>query len=437
MAMAATGFLGAGAFPTQLTETEFESARYEELNDMVATTGSAFLGLSVGCARCHDHKYDPIPVEDYYRLAATFTTTIRSEIDLPIGLDGSKQKVQVTAEGFPKTKHHADDRGFPHFYPRTYQLNRGDVRQKKGEADPGFLQVLVKDSAAVSRWRVEPSASESRASFRRLALANWMVDVEKGAGALTARVAVNRLWQHHFGRGIVATPNDFGAQGERPTHPELLDWLAGRLVNEGWRLKPLHRLMVMSEAYRRSDAADDARSRIDPENLLLWRRSPHRLEAEAIHDAMLAVSDRLDGRMYGPGTLDPMMTRRAIYFFIKRSQLVPSMMLFDWPEHLVSIGARTITTTPSQALLFLNAAETRRAAAGLADRVKDRPDAAREAYRIALGPEPDAAELKLAADFLRSQSEAYEKAGRPDHHSLALTDFCQMLIGSSEFLYIP
>jgi hypothetical protein len=152
---------------------------------------------------------------------------------------------------------------------------------------------------------------------------------------------------------------------------------------------------------------------------------------------MLAVSDRLDGRMYGPGTLDPMMTRRAIYFFIKRSQLVPSMMLFDWPEHLVSIGARTITTTPSQALLFLNAAETRRAAAGLADRVKDRPDAAREAYRIALGPEPDAAELKLAADFLRSQSEAYEKAGRPDHHSLALTDFCQMLIGSSEFLYIP
>ena len=118
--MAATGFLGAGAFPTQLTEAEFESARYNELDDMVATTGVAFLGLSVGCARCHDHKYDPIPSDDYYRMAAVFTTTIRSEIDVSPGPGAKPVKVQVTAEGYPHTKHHADDRGFPHFYPKTY-----------------------------------------------------------------------------------------------------------------------------------------------------------------------------------------------------------------------------------------------------------------------------------------------------------------------------
>jgi mono/diheme cytochrome c family protein len=137
LALAATGFLGAGAFPTQLTEMEFESARYDELSDMTGTTGVAFLGLSVGCARCHDHKYDPISSEDYYRLAATFTTTIRSEIDVPYGPDGAAAKMQVTSEGFPHTKHHADDRGFPHFYPKTYVLARGDVNQRKREATPG------------------------------------------------------------------------------------------------------------------------------------------------------------------------------------------------------------------------------------------------------------------------------------------------------------
>ena len=149
--MAATGFLGAGAFPTQLTEAEFESARYNELDDMVATTGVAFLGLSVGCARCHDHKYDPIPSEDYYRMAAVFTTTIRSEIDVAPGSAHKPVKMQVTAEGYPHTKHHADDRGFPHFYPKTYVLRRGDVAQKVSEAAPGVLRTLVGARQRTSR----------------------------------------------------------------------------------------------------------------------------------------------------------------------------------------------------------------------------------------------------------------------------------------------
>jgi mono/diheme cytochrome c family protein len=441
MALAATGFLGAGAFPTQLTEAEFESARYEELSDMTATTGVAFLGLSVGCARCHDHKFDPIPSEDYYRMAATFTTTIRSEIDPPGATPGDESKMQVTSEGFPHTKHNADGRGFPHFYPKTYVLARGDVNQKKREAPPGFLTVLMRDGRDASSWRIEPPPGWTRTGFHRAALAHWLTDTEGGAGALAARVAVNRLWQHHFGRGIVATPNDFGAQGERPSHPELLEWLAAALVQGGWRLKPLHKQIVTSAVYMQGDQFDESRAAIDREDDSLWRRAPLRLEAEPIRDALLAVSGLLDPRMYGPGSLDPAMPRRSLYFFIKRSQLIPALMLFDWPEHLVSIGQRSETTTASQALLFLNSPLGRAAAEGFAGRLpaeeRQGSDAVARAYQIAFGRPPTAAEAQLAARFLGRQTALYERAGRPDPRGRALVDFCQSLMGSSEFIYIP
>jgi mono/diheme cytochrome c family protein len=440
-AMAATGFLGACAFPTQLTEAEFESARYEELSDMTATTGVAFLGLSVGCARCHDHKFDPIPAEDYYRLAATFTTTIRSEIDLSLVPGAAPTKVQVTSEGFPHTKHHADDRGFPHFYPATYILSRGDVSQKKREANPGFLRVLMRGGRDAASWRIEPPAGWTRTPFHRAALASWLTDTEEGAGPLAARVAVNRLWQHHFGRGIVATPNDFGAQGQKPTHPELLEWLAGALVQGGWRLKPLHKQIVTSAVYLQGDQFDEARAAIDREDTYLWRSAPRRLEAEPIRDAMLQVAGLLEGRMYGPGTLDAAMHRRSVYFFIKRSQLIPMMMLFDWPEHLVSIGQRSTTTTASQSLMFLNSPLGRECAAGFAGCLADAPageaEAVRRAYRMAFGREPTSAEARLSADFLDGQAASYQRAGSPDPRRRALTDFCQSLIGSSEFIYIP
>ena len=248
--------------------------------------------------------------------------------------------MQVTAKGFPHTKHHADERGFPHFYRKTYVLQRGDPNQKRGEASPGFLPVLMRDGKDESYWQVAPPAGWTRTSFRRAALAHWLTDTEYGAGQLAARVIVNRVWQHHFGRGIVATPNDFGTQGERPTHPELLDWLADDLIGHGWRLKRLHRLIVTSAVYRQDGRFDEARARIDRENMFLWRQAPRRLEAEPIRDAMLQAAGVIDLRMYGPGTLDPNMRRRSVYFFIKRSQLIPMMMLFDWPEHLVSIGQR-------------------------------------------------------------------------------------------------
>ena len=440
LAMSATGFLGAGAFPTQLTEAEFESARYNELDDMTSTTSSAFLGLSVGCARCHDHKFDPIPSEDYYRLAATFASTIRSEIDLPAGPGGKLTKVQITAEGFPHTKHHADDRGFPHFYPQAYILNRGDVNQKKSEAAPGVLRILTRGGKDADAWKVSPpsGSNSKRTKFRRAALARWMTDTKDGAGHMTARVIVNRLWQHHFGRGIVATPNDFGFQGERPTHPELLDRLALDLVTHGWTLKRLQRLIVLSAVYIQSSAFDESRARVDRDDAFLWRYAPRRLEAEPIRDALLAASGRLDSTMFGPGALDPNMGRRSVYFFIKRSRLIPTMMLFDWPEQLVSIGRRGTTTTAPQALMFMNSYLGRSCAEGLAERLVGLGSgAAADGYRIAFGRSPTPDESRLAAEFLAGQSAVYRRDGKPNPDRLALVDFCQALMSMSEFIYIP
>jgi mono/diheme cytochrome c family protein len=437
-AMAATGFLGAGAFPTQLTEAEFESARYNELDDMVSTTGTAILGLTVGCARCHDHKYDPIASADYYRLASVFTTAIRSEVDLVLEPGAKPTKVQVTTEGLPHTKHHADDRGFPHFYPKTYVLNRGDVNQKQAEALPGYLRVLERGGRSDKDWQVS-GPTGSRTSFRRAGLADWLTDPGGGAGALTARVIVNRLWQHHFGRGIVATPSDFGEQGEPPSHSELLDWLAVDLIHNGWTLKRLHKMMVMSAVYMQASRFDAARAKRDRENALLWRYTPRRLEAEPIRDAMLAVSGRLDPTMFGPGTLDPNMRRRSVYFFIKRSQLVPSMMLFDWPEHLVGIAQRGSTTTAPQALLFMNSPLGRGCAEGLATRAGGEPSTegtVGRAYKLAYGRAPGADETRLALDFLARQRSTYAADGKPDPARLALVDLCQALMSMSEFIYI-
>ncbi len=323
----------------------------------------------------------------------------------------------MTAEGFPHTKHNADDRGFPHFYPKTFVLRRGDVAQKIGEATPGVLRVLTRGGKDLASWKVEPnSACQAGARFQRAALAEWLTDVDSGAGRLAARVIVNRIWQHHFGKGIVATPNDFGTQGGRPSHPELLDWLAARLIENGWSLKPIHRLIVTSAVYMQDDRYDDVRAAIDRENSLLWRRTPRRLDAEPIRDAMLAAAGRLEERMYGPGTLDTEMTRRSVYFFIKRSKLIPMMMLFDWPEHLVSIGQRSTTTTAPQALSFLNSDLARRCGAGLAGRVAAQRDPTAEvslAYRIAFGRRPTEAERRSAVDFLAAQRSAYVSRESP------------------------
>ena len=301
LAMAATGFLTAGPFPTQITEVEFESTRYNELDDMVTNTGAAFLGLSVGCARCHDHKFDPIPTRDYYRMAATFVKTIRSEVDVVLEPASPATKMQVSAVGFPAVRNHAHGRGYPNFYENVHILRRGDVDQKTEVVEAGFIQVLMRNGKREDHWKVEPPEGWERSQYRRTGLANWITDPNYGAGEMAARVIVNRLWQHHFGRGIVSTPNDFGMQGERPTHPKLLDYLASELIANGWKLKPIHKLIMTSSVYMQSGEQDRQRLAIDPDNRMRWRNEPRRLEAEAIRDSMLAVSGLLDRTMHGPG----------------------------------------------------------------------------------------------------------------------------------------
>lgn len=437
-AWAATGFLGACSFPTQLTEAEFESSRYNELDDYISTIGSAMLGLSVGCARCHDHKYDPIFSPDYYRFAANFSVAIRTEVEKDLYGDGKPIKMLVTSEGLPPEKHHADGRGFPHFYPKTYILIRGDAAQKKAEAEPSYLPVLMRGGKAVDYWR-KPAPAGSKCRYDRAGVARWLTDVEYGAGNLLARVIVNRLWQHHFGEGIVRTPNDFGKQGSPPSHPRLLEFLAVDLVHHGWKLKRLHRLIMTSSVYRQAASWDEDRAQVDRENNLWWRYPVRRLEAEAIRDSLLAISGQLDRTLYGPGKLDVNWPRRSVYLFIKRSKLIPMMMLFDWPEHLVSIGKRSRTTTAPQALFLMNNPLTRRCAEQLAKKLPEDSQAAIvEGFRWAYQRRPSAEEVTAAEQFVASQASRYESEGRPRDAALhaARIDWCQSLLASHECLYI-
>jgi hypothetical protein len=268
-----------------------------------------------------------------------------------------------------------------------------------------------------------------------------MTDCDGGAGNLLARVIVNRLWQHHLGRGLVATPSDFGLAGEKPTHPELLDFLAGELVRGGWRLKPIHKLIMTSAVYMQTSETDAARLKADLDNRMLWHHEPQRLEAETVRDAMLAVSGTLDRTLLGPGLNEPDHHRRSIYFFVKRSRLVPMMMLFDAPDTLQDLSVRSETTVAPQALMLLNSPLVRQYAEGLAGRVM--PGKAGEAdrgiaraYLAALGREPTSAEQKTTTEFLTAQTAAYRAEHRDRPDALAWGDLCQVLLGMNEFIYV-
>jgi hypothetical protein len=346
-------------------------------------------------------------------------------------------KALVCSEGLPPVRLHSQGADF---LTETHFLKRGDPNQKDGVADQGFLQVLMRTGEQEKHWKASPP-SGWRTSYRRKALADWITDVDHGAGQLLARVIVNRLWQHHMGRGLVGTPGDFGFQGERPTHPELLDWLAGELIARGWSLKAIHKLILTSSAYRQESAGDRAKASMDPENRLYWRRTPRRLEAEVIRDAMLAVGNLLDDRMFGPGTLDSNHRRRSIYFFVKRSQLPAMITLFDGPDTLQGMEARATTTIAPQALLLMNNKLVRDCAEGIARRVapadgRDLTAAVQQAYLVALARRPTAEEGKDALAFLKEQQDSYQADRRKDALHLALTDFCQVLLELNEFVYI-
>jgi hypothetical protein len=494
--LAATGFLAVGPWmktlPTDL-ERNREKYRYDNLDDVVATTGQAFLGLTLGCARCHDHKYDPVSQRDYTRLVAVFagiepadrslsaprrrldewlaakrTAFKQTRIDaLPLSAeekvllampeDGnivSSKRVHKShgaavkftdaefraalpaadAAELARLEREAEGKSGPKTLavsqgpvPKTHLLGRGDPDARLEEVAPGPLSVLSPSGY--------PAFAEKPP---RQALAEWLTDVERGAGALLARVVVNRLWRHHFGEGLVRTPNDFGVQGEPPVHADLLDWLASELVARGWSLKAIHRLILESATYRQDVSIDPSKASADPENRLFGRRRPQRLEAETLRDAILAVSGLLDPARHGPGVRLPVpkeavvtrtkdayrasadgLRRRSVYAFVKRSVLLPWMETFDVPAPSASCGKRAETTAAPQALALLNDPFVREAARGLAERSAGDPA---RAWRLALGRAPSDAELAKARAFAADPA--------------SFTDFCHLLLTLNEFAYV-
>ena len=473
---AATGFCTCGPFNTNSPK---EIDRYDELDDLLATTGQAFLGLNLGCARCHNHKYDPVTQKEYYRLLAVFNSSTRADRPLWTKAD----RARARAEQFRKIDHlalSAEERallrkpldrknarqvelhrkyrslleapksplahvlverpGAP--VGKSFFLERGNLERKRQQLTAGFLAALTRSADRENYWlgkgKVHP----------RLALAEWLVDVEHGAGALTARVLVNRLWQHHFGTGLVRTPNDFGAQGDLPMHPELLDWLAGELIRQQWRLRPIHRLILRSATYRQSSAFDESKAALDRDNRLCWRFTPHRLDAEAIRDSILAVSGGLDRTLFGPAVYplipreallpaaytawpntdrdDPNTWRRSVYIFVKRSTPVPLLQAFDRPDRTTSVGKRHLTTIVPQALHLVNDPMIRTQSERFARRVAKeagpgRAAQVRQAFRIALGRLPAPNEEKRMLAFL---------------HEGSLVDLCQSILMLNEFIYV-
>ena len=406
LARMATGFLAAGVRNADIAQVRVEQERYDELDDMVATISSAMLGLSLACARCHDHKYDPITQKDYYGFIATFERTIRGEVELVIWPGQPAVTVLVAGEGIkPLARIYNPP---PAFYEKTWLLRRGDARLKDHSVAPSVPEVLSHAPNPLVRWMKHDRPVQG-STLRRSALARWMTDVPHGAGALVARVIVNRLWQHHLGRGIVTTPNDFGKRGAPPTHPQLLDWLARELIRGGWDLKHLHRQILCSATWQQGGLGAPRSARDDQ---LFRGHQVRRLEAEIVRDQMLALSDLFDRRLFGPGTLDEQQPRRSIYFRVKRSQQIPFLGVFDAPDTLQSTPVRVSTTVAPQALAMMNSSTVRRFARSFARRLHRSghqiPDLVRRAYREALGRPPTPIESTDAIRFLAAQRTEYE-----------------------------
>ncbi|HIG84300.1 MAG TPA: DUF1553 domain-containing protein [Verrucomicrobia bacterium] len=433
LAMSLTGFLTAGSTVTNVDGVDREKATYDKMDDIVSATGAAFLGLTIGCARCHDHKYDPISQKDYYRLVGFFLPGKPGHRDISAGDSGSKVKA-LTWSGGNKRKNPL--------------LKRGDVEQKDGDLGFGVLTALSAENGDVEPWI---KLSEKKSGDGRAGLAHWLTDTERGAGSLLARVIVNRLWQHHFGEGIVKTSDNFGSAGEKPSHPELLEWLAGELIRTGWNLKGMHRLIMSSAVYRQGTQWDKKRHAIDPENKLLWRRHPRRMEGEIIRDSIMNSAGTLNRKMYGPSVKPwvskdaintgstnkwpvnvkdgPVTWRRSIYVFMRRSMRVPFFEIFDVPDSMQSRGVREQTTVPTQALMLLNNEFVRAQANHFASRIKESVDVSDKrsvieaAYWVTLSRAPTDEEVKLSSELLAKEGQSIE-------------NFCHVLFTLNEFSYV-
>ena len=375
-------------------------------------------------------QFDP----QWQRLSAEIASHLTQKPEYP------QKTVFVSTEGRKGFRPDVYNVQGPEFYDRTYILDRGDPNSKRAPATQSFLPILMQHADSESHWIEEPPA-KSKSSYRRKSLANWMTDTEHGAGSLLARVIVNRLWQHHFGQGLVATVNDFGTQGALPTHPDLLEWLASELVRNDWSLKHIHRLIMTSEAFQQQSAFREDAGKIDPANKLFWRFTPRRLEAEAIRDSMLSVSGQLDRTMFGSGSLDPRQKRRSIYFTVKRSLLIPMLNLYDAPEALSSTGQRNVTTTSPQALLQINSPYVRELAEVFANRISGKADGnlqviVNRAFSHALNREPTENERTVAVGFIEAQQAEYERNGESNAPGKAVADFAQAILALNEFISV-
>lgn len=528
----ATGFLRLG--PENNLKNEM--TRQDELDDIVSTTAQTFLGMTVGCARCHNHKFDPIPQKDYYQMQAVFFST--KPADLPLvepdvvaahqrahqQIDQAQQPLKQRqteiekpyrdlifeekvaklapymqeAWRTPPDKRTEGQRLNARQIEKTLQITEDEILARMTPADRDAHRAIAAEIAALDKQRPAPYDSamiiaehgreplpsfflhrgspsnkgslmapgaltvaswkpfqtiepppQATTSYRRRAFAEWVASPDN---PLTARVMVNRLWQRHFGEGIVATPNNFGKKGDPPTHPELLDWLATEFIARGWSMKAMHRLIMNSNAYRMA-GADVALSREkDPTNRFFWRQGRQRLDIETIRDAMLAAAGMLDRKIGGPAVLpyidpalyqssskrtwkgqpddDPSTWRRSLYVFSKRSIRYPLFESFDQPDMILSCARRNRSVTAPQALLLMNNAAVRMQAARFAARLRQQAGDSLQhqvqlGFELALARPPKPFELRESISFIQS-------AG-----ATGLADFCHALFNLNEFVYIP
>ena len=377
--------------------------QFHRLDDMISTTGNAFLGMTLGCARCHDHPVDPVTTEEYYRFSAIFFDQVR---EAP---KASRKKIPLSITS-----------------PRV--LLKGNWATPGEAVTPGFIDRLMRKP--VDYWQAGGKGNLQ-------SLADWLTDTGNGAGQQLARVMVNRIWHYHFGRGLVATPNDFGSLGSRPSHPRLLDWLAAQLIRGGWKIKPIHRLILGSSTYRQSSARELAAAAEDTDNNLLWEYRPRRLEAEIIRDHLLSVAGVLRNDMFGRSISignykkseddRPESWRRSIYLQVHRAVRHPTLSLFDPPDSERSDGARTSASSPESALFALNAPFLWTLSSHFAKRIEkeageDMVNRIEHAYMLALCRPPRENEIEIGLQFLRSGN--------------TLTDYAHMIFGLNEFIYV-
>lgn len=482
--------------------------RFDQLDDIVSTTSQALLGLTLGCARCHNHKFEPLTTRDYYSMIAVFNglqrpRNGRTELDRPIGVRAAldrfaerekriaalraafrKDWLQHGASALPPAAREAflleakartdEQKKLVSQHQKTLdaELNAGAVEQEvaalireqpdlprgyfmeEPTATPAKTHILIRGKVTSPGPEVAPAAPAllngalqpvaGRTSGRRLAFANWLTSRQN---PLAARVIVNRVWQWHFGEGLVRTPSDFGVMGDKPAHPELLDWLAVWFMDHGWSLKKLHALIIASNTYRMTKESRAEYAAVDPENRLWWRFPYRRLEAEALLDATLAVSGQLNREMYGPqvypaiqkealeGSSDPdkiwqpfdehKASRRAIYYIVKRSLMVPLMEALDFCDTARTSARRLNTAVAPQALQLFNGDFVNRQARHLAARLRREaghspPAQIDLAYRLALARPPATGESARMQAFLQTST---------------LEELCRVVLNLNEFAY--